>query len=155
MAERDDNEYLGLENLSPPEGAKHDSKRVGRGPGSGKGKTSGRGHKGQKARSGGQVPIWFEGGQMPLYRRLPKRGFRPPNRTEHQIVNLRALADLEVDELGPEELVEAGLVDRADESVKILGDGDVERAITVRAHAFSESARRKIEEAGGTAEVIA
>jgi len=157
MSERDEqeHEHLGLENLSPPEGAKRASKRVGRGPGSGKGKTSGRGHKGQKARSGGKVPIWFEGGQMPLYRRLPKRGFRPPNRREHQIVNLRELAGLELDELGPEELAELGLVEDAGESVKILGDGDVERAITVRAHAFSASAREKIEEAGGTAEVIA
>lgn len=154
MAERDDNEHLGLENLSPPEGAKHSSKRVGRGPGSGKGKTSGRGHKGQKARSGGQVPIWFEGGQMPLYRRLPKRGFRPPNRRENEIVNVGDLSGIEADEIGPDELVDAGLVDDPEGPIKVLGDGELERSITVRAHAFSGSAREKIEGAGGKAEVI-
>lgn len=147
-------ERLGLENLSPPEGARQSSKRVGRGPGSGKGKTAGRGHKGQKARSGGQVPIWFEGGQMPLYRRLPKRGFRPPNRRENEIVNVGDLAGLEAGEIGPEELVAAGLVDDLEGPIKILGDGELERAITVRAHAFSGSAREKIEGAGGSAEVI-
>lgn len=149
-----DEKRVGLENLGPAEGSKRSSKRVGRGPGSGVGKTAGRGHKGQKARSGGQVPTWFEGGQMPLYRRLPKRGFHSPNRTEYQVVNLRDLAELEADELGPEELEELGLVHTADDLVKILGDGDVERALTIRAHAFSGSAREKIEAAGGTAEVI-
>ena len=149
-----DEEHVGLENLSPPEGARHSSKRLGRGAGSGVGKTSGRGHKGQKARSGGQVPVWFEGGQMPIYRRVPKRGFKPPRRMEVQIVNLRQLAGLEVDELGPEELEGLGLVDSADERVKILADGDVDRALAVRAHAFSDSARAKIESAGGTVEVI-
>ncbi len=154
MADGEKQEHLGLENLSPPEGSRKESMRKGRGPGSGKGTTAGRGDKGQKARSGGQVPIWFEGGQMPLYRRLPKRGFRPPNRTEYQIVNLRDLGRVEADELGPAELEEAGLVRDAGERIKILGDGDVDRSITVRAHAFSGSAREKIEEAGGTAEVI-
>ena len=149
-----DEEHVGLENLSPPEGARHSSKRLGRGAGSGVGKTSGRGHKGQKARSGGKVPLWFEGGQMPIYRRLPKRGFKPPRRIEYQIVNLRQLAGLDVDELGPGELEELGLVDSADERVKILADGDVDRALAVRAHAFSDSAREKIESAGGTVEVI-
>lgn len=146
--------HVGLENLSPPDGSKKSSKRVGRGPGSGVGKTSGRGHKGQKARSGGQVPVWFEGGQMPLYRRLPKRGFRPPNRTEAQIVNVGDLQDLESDDLGPEELEDLGLVRSAEGRVKILGDGDLDRSVTVRAHAFSGSAREKIEAAGGTAELI-
>lgn len=154
MADDEKKEHLGLENLSPPEGSRQEPMRKGRGPGSGKGTTAGRGDKGQKARSGGQVPIWFEGGQMPLYRRLPKRGFRPPNRTEYQIVNLRDLDRVEADELGPAELEEAGLVRDAGERIKILGDGDVDRSITVRAHAFSGSAREKIEEAGGTAEVI-
>jgi len=149
-----DDQHLGLENLSPPEGSRQKPKRKGRGPGSGTGKTAGRGHKGQKARSGGQVPTWFEGGQMPLYRRLPKRGFTPPNRTEYQIVNLRQLAEVEATELGPEHLEELGLVDDAEDRVKILADGDVDRAFAIRAHAFSRSAREKIEEAGGTVEVI-
>lgn len=91
---------------------------------------------------------------MPLYRRVPKRGFNPPNRTENRIVNLRELAGVEAGELGPEELEEAGLVDDAGGPIKILGDGDVDRALTVRAHAFSASAREKIESAGGTVEVI-
>lgn len=150
----DDDEQLGLENLSPPEGARTSGKRRGRGPGSGLGKTSGRGHKGQKQHSGKKVPVWFEGGQMPIYRRVPKRGFTPPNRRETQIVNLRDLAGVEADELGPEELEELGLVDDADERVKILGDGDVDRPLAVRAHAFSASAREKIEAADGTVEVI-
>lgn len=149
-----DEEHVGLENLSPPEGAKTSGKRRGRGPGSGLGKTSGRGTKGQKQRSGSKVPVWFEGGQMPIYRRVPKRGFTPPNRTEPQIVNLRDLDRVEADEFGPEELEAASLIDDADEPVKILGDGDVDRALAVRAHAFSGSARDKIEAAGGTVEVI-
>ena len=149
-----DEKHVGLENLSPPEGSKPDSKRKGRGPGSGTGKTAGRGDKGQKARSGGQVPVWFEGGQMPLYRRLPKRGFTPPNRVEHEIVNVGELADVEADELDPERLAELGFVRSAEDRVKILGDGELERALTIRAHAFSASAREKIEAAGGTAEVI-
>jgi large subunit ribosomal protein L15 len=91
---------------------------------------------------------------MPLYRRLPKRGFTPPNRTEYQIVNLRQLTDVEETELGPERLEELGLVDDAGSPVKILADGDVDRAFAIRAHAFSGSAREKIEEAGGTVEVI-
>lgn len=150
----EEQEHVGLENLSPPEGSKQDVKRVGRGPGSGVGKTSGRGHKGQKARSGGQVPTWFEGGQMPLYRRVPKRGFHPPNRIEVQIVNVGDLQELDADDLGPEELEGLGLIRSAEGRVKILGDGELERSVTVRAHAFSGSAREKIESAGGTAEVI-
>ncbi|MFW6192510.1 MAG: 50S ribosomal protein L15 [Gemmatimonadota bacterium] len=145
---------MGLENLSPPEGARPDGKRRGRGPGSGLGKTSGRGHKGQNQRSGSKTPPWFEGGQMPIYRRLPKRGFTPPRRREHQIVNLRDFDRLEADEVGPGALRDAGLVDDADGRVKVLGDGDVERPLLVRAHAFSGSARDKIEAAGGTVEVI-
>ncbi|MFW6206769.1 MAG: 50S ribosomal protein L15 [Gemmatimonadota bacterium] len=145
---------MGLENLPPPKGSKKSSKRLGRGPGSGVGKTSGRGHKGQKARSGGRVPVWFEGGQMPIYRRLPKRGFHSPNRTEYQVVNVGSLEKVEAEELNPERLAELGLVRSADDRVKILGDGELTRALTVRAHAFSGSAREKIEAAGGTVEVI-
>jgi large subunit ribosomal protein L15 len=149
-----DEKHVGLENLSPPEGARQKKQRSGRGPGSGRGKTSGRGHKGQKARSGGRVPTWFEGGQMPLYRRLPKRGFHNPNRVEYQVVNLRDFERIEGDEVGPEAFEASGLVRDAGDRVKVLGDGDVDRAFTVRAHAFSGSAREKIEAAGGEVEVI-
>jgi len=149
-----DEERLGLENLSPSEGSRTDARRVGRGPGSGRGKTSGRGHKGQKARSGGKIPAWFEGGQMPLYRRIPKRGFTPYRQTRVQVVNVADLEKVEGDEIGPEELSARGLVESPTDPVKILGEGEVERALTVRAHAFSASAREKIESAGGVAEVL-
>lgn len=145
---------LGLDNLSPSPGSKRSKKRVGRGPGSGRGKTSGKGHKGQKSRTGASIPAWFEGGQMPLYRRLPKRGFTSRNPTRYQVVNLRDLEDVEGDEFGPEELAALGLIGKADRLVKILGDGTPGRAVTVRAHAFSGSARETIEAEGGTAELI-
>lgn len=151
----DEEKRLGLENLSPPADSTHKKKRVGRGRGSGKGKTSGRGHKGQKSRSGGKIPAWFEGGQMPLYRRIPKRGFRPLNRTEYEVVNLDALEErVEETEIDPDVLRRHGLVKRKDARVKVLGRGDVERALTVRAHAFSDSAAEKISAAGGTVERI-
>lgn len=154
-SEENEKERLSLENLGPAAGSKHASKRVGRGMGSGRGKTSGRGHKGQKARSDGQIPAWFEGGQMPIYRRLPKRGFYPlGGHTEYEIVNLDQLGRIEGSEVDPQTLREAGLVRRGEAPVKILARGDVDRSLTVRAHAFSDSAREKIEEAGGTAEVI-
>ncbi len=155
MTDRTDaDEKTGLHNLQPPCGSKPSRKRVGRGRGSGLGKTSGRGHKGQKARSGSSIPAWFEGGQMPLHRRTPKRGFRSRDRTEYRIVNLRDLDDVEEAEITPELLRARGLIGSGRSPVKVLGDGEVERALTVRAHAFSDSARRKIEEAGGTVEVI-
>jgi large subunit ribosomal protein L15 len=139
--------------LSPPEGAHQRSKRVGRGEGSGRGKTAGRGTKGTKAR--GRVKAFFEGGQMPLVRRVPKlKGFTPPNPSSYGPVNLSAIARTEGGDIGPDELRAAGLVRKRDRLVKILGDGDVDRAVTIRAHAFSASARTKIEAAGGTAEVI-
>ncbi len=152
-----DEKRTGLENLSPPEGSSHSSRRVGRGPGSGRGKTAGRGHKGQRARSGGakEIDTWFEGGQMPLYRRVPKRGFTNPNRVESQIVNLQQLALVDATEIGPSELEARGLVDSASKPIKILGQGEVDRPLTVRAHAFSASAREKIETAGGKVEVLA
>lgn len=150
----DREEKTGLHNLEPPAGSKPSPKRVGRGHGSGLGKTSGRGHKGQKARSGAAIPAWFEGGQMPLHRRTPKRGFRSRDRTEYRIVNLRDLGEIEESEVTPDLLRARGLIGSGRNPVKVLGDGDVERALTVRAHAFSDSARRKIEEAGGTVEVI-
>jgi large subunit ribosomal protein L15 len=141
-----------LHDLSPAEGSHRDRKRVGRGEGSGLGKTAGRGQKGQKARSGGGIPAGFEGGQMPLHRRIPKRGFRPRNRVEFQVVNLFQLEGFEGD-ITPETLAAAGLVSSTRRPVKVLGEGEVERALNVTAHAFSASARSKIEAAGGTATV--
>jgi large subunit ribosomal protein L15 len=146
---------LKLQRLSPPEGAKRTSKRVGRGIGSGRGKTSGRGHKGQKARSGGTKGPAFEGGQMPLVRRVPKRGFTNPFKVRFASVNIK---DLEMfDEntvVSPEVLQSSGIIRRARDRVKILGDGDITKPLTVRAHAFSRSAIEKIEQAGGKVEVI-
>lgn len=149
-----DEKRIGLDNLSPAPGSRSQRKRVGRGRGSGLGKTSGRGHKGQKSRSGASIPAWFEGGQMPLYRRVPKRGFKPINRREYQIVNVSGLADVAGTQFGPEELEAIGLIRSADKPVKILGKGSLGRAVTVRAHAFSGAAKEKIEADGGTAELI-
>ena len=146
---------VGLDSIKRPDGVKENRKRVGRGPGSGRGKTSGRGHKGQKARSGGQIKPWFEGGQMPLQRRLPKRGFRPRSRVEYQIVNVGDLERISGDQVTPETLHEAGLMRSRNRPVKILGEGEVERALRVAAHAFSKSARAKIEKAGGEVMEIA
>jgi len=143
-----------LHDLSPAEGSHRDRKRVGRGEGSGLGKTAGRGQKGQKSRSGGSIPAGFEGGQMPLHRRIPKRGFRPRNRVEYQVVNLFELEGFSGD-VTPETLASAGLVRSARRLVKVLGDGDVEGALDVTAHAFSASARSKIEAAGGSVTIRA
>ena len=145
---------VGLDNLSPPPGSKRAAKRRGRGRGSGLGKTSGRGHKGQKSRSGASIPAWFEGGQMPLYRRTPKRGFKPHRRREWRIVNVADLARVDGSGIDPETLRASGIIRRTGGPVKILGRGEVDRALEVRAHAFSASARAKIEAAGGTASVI-
>jgi len=147
---------MNLSNLSPARGANKKRKRVGRGPGSGHGKTSCRGHKGRGARSGGNTPPGYEGGQMPLQRRLPKHGFRNPTRHEFAIVNLATLenrfeAGATVD---PAQLVERR-VTRRGLPVKILGEGQLTKALTVHAHKFSESAKQRIEAAGGRAEVIA
>src|SRR6188474_455434 len=147
---------MGLHDLKPPRGMKHAKKRIGRGQGSGNGKTAGRGHKGAKSRSGFSFKRGFEGGQMPLHRRVPKRGFHNPFRVEYAVVNLDTLA--EVFEAGssvtPELLRERGLVRDAKAPVKVLGRGDVSKALTVRAHKFSGSAAAKIAAAGGVAEVI-
>jgi large subunit ribosomal protein L15 len=143
-----------LHDLKPSKGSHRDRKRGGRGPGSGTGKTSGRGHKGQKARSGASIPAGFEGGQMPLQRRIPKRGFTPLDRSEYQVVNIRALEDVPGDEVSPETLHAQGLIGSLKEPLKILGDGELTRALTVSAHAFSASAREKIEAAGGSAKVL-
>jgi len=144
-----------LSELRRPEGAHRARKRVGRGPGSGLGKTSGRGHKGHKARTGGNTARWFEGGQMPLQRRLPKRGFRNPFRKVYEIVNLRDLDRLEEETITPEVLASHRLIDLGKgRPVKILGDGRIGRKITVRAHAVSAGARAKIEAAGGAVELL-
>jgi large subunit ribosomal protein L15 len=147
---------MSLSNLRPPRGARRPRKRVGRGPGSGHGKTATRGSKGAKSRSGFRVKRGFEGGQMPLHRRVPKRGFHNPFRVEYAVVNLDRLA--EVFDAGasvtPEVLRERGLVRSAAAPVKILGRGEIDKALTVQAHKFSESAVKKIAAAGGATEVI-
>ncbi|TFG51884.1 MAG: 50S ribosomal protein L15 [Gemmatimonadales bacterium] len=141
-----------LSNLRPPKGATQPRRRVGRGPGSGLGKTSGRGHKGHKARTGGYTNPGFEGGQMPIYRRLPKRGFTNPFRVPAQPVSIARLAGLEGTEVTPETLHAAGLIGKLGAPAKILATGNAERAYTVRGVALSQSARAKIEAAGGTVE---
>jgi large subunit ribosomal protein L15 len=147
-----------LEELRPAPGAKKRPKRVGRGPGSGHGKTSTKGHKGHNARSGGGKAGGFEGGQMPLYRRLPKRGFVPygGGGTVYAVVNLASLGGFAANAVvDPDGLFLAGLIKRSARSrVKILGEGDVAHALTVRAHAVSESARAKIEAKGGRVEML-
>lgn len=141
-----------LHELSPAKGSNKKRKRVGRGPGSGLGKTAGRGSKGQKSRSGYSRRLGFEGGQMPLIRRVPKRGFTNIFRTSYSVVNLSDLEGWE-GEVTPETLLAAGLVRRG-MPVKVLGDGECSAALTVKAHKFSKSARSKIEEAGGTCEEL-
>jgi large subunit ribosomal protein L15 len=141
-----------LSNLAPAPGSRQARKRVGRGPGSGLGKTSGKGHKGHKARTGGSTNPGFEGGQMPMYRRLPKRGFTNPFRVENQPVNLSQLKKVSTADVSPETLYSAGLIGRPDAPVKLLGTGDADRAYTVRGVSLSASARAKIEAAGGKIE---
>jgi large subunit ribosomal protein L15 len=143
---------LTLSNLAPADGSTQARKRVGRGPGSGLGKTSGKGNKGHKARTGGSTNPGFEGGQMPMYRRLPKRGFTNPFRVEAQVVNLVDLKKVSAAEVSPETLYSAGLIGKPDSPVKLLGTGDADRAYTVRGVALSAPARAKIEAAGGTIE---
>jgi large subunit ribosomal protein L15 len=147
---------MDLSNLKPPKGAKHGTKRRGRGQGSGLGTTAGRGEKGAKSRSGFKHKRGFEGGQMPLHRRLPKRGFHNPFRTEYDVVNLDTLADrFEAGTLiTPELLEQRGLVGGG-RPVKVLARGDLGKALTVRAHKFSGKAAEKIAAAGGTAEALA
>ncbi|NOT08743.1 MAG: 50S ribosomal protein L15 [Gemmatimonadales bacterium] len=141
-----------LSNLKPAPGSHRSRKRVGRGPGSGLGKTSGKGHKGHKARTGGGTNPGFEGGQMPMFRRLPKRGFTNPFKVTAQAVNLRDLVKVGVTELTPETLLAAGLVSRRGAPIKLLGTGEADRAYTVRGIAMSAAAKAKIEAAGGKVE---
>ena len=145
-------EKITLSSLKPAGGSHRSRKRLGRGPGSGLGKTSGKGNKGHKARTGGGTNPGFEGGQMPMYRRLPKRGFTNPYKASAQPVNLHQLKKLAVTELNPETLHAAGLVSRLRDPIKLLATGDADRAYTVRGIAISASARAKIEAAGGKVE---
>ncbi|GGM34757.1 50S ribosomal protein L15 [Paraliobacillus quinghaiensis] len=143
-----------LHELKPSQ-ARKERNRVGRGMSSGNGKTSGRGHKGQKARSGGGVRLGFEGGQMPLFQRLPKRGFTNIHRTEYSIVNLDTLNKFEEGtEVTPELLLETGTVSKLKAGIKVLGNGNMEKKLTVKAHKFSTSAKEAIEAAGGKIEVM-
>ncbi|WP_144781376.1 50S ribosomal protein L15 [Macrococcoides caseolyticum] len=144
-----------LHEMKPVEGARKERNRVGRGMASGNGKTSGRGHKGQKARSGGGVRLGFEGGQLPLFRRLPKRGFTNINRKDYAIVNLDQLNLFEDGtEITPALLIETGVVSNEKSGIKVLGNGELSKKLTVKAHKFSASAKEAIEGKGGTTEVI-
>jgi large subunit ribosomal protein L15 len=145
---------MNLSNIRAPKKANENKKRVGRGMGSGMGKTSTRGHKGQRSRSGSRMMRGFEGGQMPLHRRVPKRGFTNIFREEYNIVNLEKLADLGESTINPDVLRKAGVISTK-RKLKILGDGELKSAITVQAHKFSKSAQEKITKAGGKFEVLA
>jgi large subunit ribosomal protein L15 len=145
---------MNLSTLRAPKKANENRKRVGRGMGSGMGKTSTRGHKGQGSRSGSRLMRGFEGGQMPLHRRLPKRGFTNIFRTEYTVVNVEQLGKLGEKNITLETLKSAGLVNGKNPLVKVLGNGELKSAITVQAHKFSKSAQEKITKAGGTAQVL-
>jgi large subunit ribosomal protein L15 len=145
---------MNLSTLRAPKAANSNKKRVGRGMGSGMGKTSTRGHKGQRSRSGSRMMRGFEGGQMPLHRRLPKRGFNNIFRTEYSVVNLDRLAELGEKEITPESLYKAGIIRSSSALVKVLGDGELKKGINITAHKFSKSAQEKIAKAGGKATVI-
>ncbi len=145
-----------LNELKPARGATKKRRRLGCGTGSGRGGTSTKGHKGQKSRSGGGVPPWFEGGQMPLQRRVPKRGFTNINRKVYQVVNVADLARFEAGStVGLAELREAGLVKKAGLPVKLLGNGEIDRAVTIKVHAASKSAVEKVGQGGGKVEILA
>jgi large subunit ribosomal protein L15 len=144
-----------IEDLRPAEGSRKKNKRVGLGVGSGHGKTSCRGHKGQKARSGGTIRPGFEGGQMPLQRRLPKRGFKNRFKKEYAIVNLKNINIIEgLDVITPEVLVERGIIKDLKDGLKVLGVGEIQRPLTIKADAFSASTRAKVTAAGGKVEII-
>jgi large subunit ribosomal protein L15 len=145
---------MNLSNLRPPKGQKHKKQRVGQGMGTGRGKYSGRGAKGARSVSGYSMMRGFEGGQMPLHRRLPKRGFKNIFREEYAIINIGRLSQLEGDRFDPERLIELGIVKKLGAGLKVLGTGEVDRKLTVRAHMFSKSALDKIQKAGGVAEKI-
>jgi len=146
---------MNLSTVRAPKKASENRKRVGRGMGSGMGKTSARGHKGQRSRSGSRMMRGFEGGQMPLHRRLPKRGFTNIFRVEYVVVNLERLLELGVSEITPEVLKKAKITKRKSDRIKVLGEGELKSALTVKAHKFSKSAQEKITSAGGKFEVLA
>jgi large subunit ribosomal protein L15 len=145
---------MDLSSLKPPAGQKHRKKRIGRGMGSGKGKTSTRGHKGARSISGYSIMRGFEGGQMPLHRRLPKRGFTNIFKKQYAIVNLKDLERLPGDTFTVDSLIAAGLISKLGDGLKVLANGDITRKIDIEAHIFSKSAAEKIEKAGGKARVI-
>ena len=145
---------MNLSTLKAPRKSSDNRKRVGRGMGSGMGKTSTRGHKGQRSRSGSRMMRGFEGGQMPLHRRLPKRGFVNIFRVEYEVVNLGRLAELGESEITPEVLRKAGVVSSKKTLVKVLGHGELSKALTVHAHKFSKAAQEKIEKAGGKVQLV-
>jgi len=145
---------MNLSSLTPPEGQKHRKKRIGRGMGSGKGKTSTRGHKGARSISGYSIMRGFEGGQMPLHRRLPKRGFTNIFKKQYAIVNLRDLERVGGDTFTADSLLAAGVIRKLGDGLKILGTGEITRKITVEAHVFSKSAAEKIQKAGGEVKVV-
>jgi large subunit ribosomal protein L15 len=145
---------MNLSNLKPPKGQTKERKRVGRGMGNGLGKTSGRGHKGARSVSGYSIMRGFEGGQMPLHRRLPKRGFTNIFKKQFALVNLGRLDKMAGDSFSPDSLIASGIIKKLGDGLKVLGSGELTRAITVQAHLFSASAKQKIEQAGGKAEVI-
>ena len=145
---------MNLSNLKPPKGQKQKRQRIGQGMGSGRGKYSGRGAKGQKSVSGYSAMRGFEGGQMPLHRRLPKRGFTNIFRKEYAIINIGRLEQLEGDTFDPARLKELGVIKKLGFGLKVLGSGELQRKITVHAHVFSKSALEKIQKAGGTGQVI-
>ena len=145
---------MNLSNLRPPKGQQQKKRRIGQGMGTGRGKYSGRGAKGAKSISGYSKMRGFEGGQMPLHRRLPKRGFTNPFRKEYAIINIGALEKLEGDTFTPESLVESGVLKKLNSGLKVLGNGELTRKITIQAHLFSKSAIEKIQKLGGAAEII-
>ena len=145
---------MNLSTLRRPKAANSNKKRVGRGMGSGMGKTSARGHKGQRSRSGSRMMRGFEGGQMPLHRRLPKRGFNNIFKTEYTVINLSRIAELGEKTVTPEVLKNAGILKKATGLIKVLGDGELKSAVTVQGHKFSKVAAEKIQKAGGKIEVL-
>lgn len=146
---------MNLSSLKKAPRSHNKNKRIGRGQGSGGGHTVGRGHKGQRSRSGSTHRAWFEGGQMPIQRRLPKFGFYNHGKIEYQVVNVQNLEKVsDVSEINPETLKKAGLVKKVDQPIKILGDGDLQKKVTVKIHAISKSAREKIEKSGGSVTLL-
>ncbi len=144
-----------LNELKSAKGARKTKRRIGRGHGSGRGKTSGKGHKGQKSRSGGSIPPWFEGGQMPLARRVPMRGFKPPSQKKYEVINLRDLARSGLEGTVTVEVLRAsGVVTSSRKPVKLLAIGEVTRSMDLTIHAVSAKAREKLEAVGGTVELI-